>query len=268
MKTTETRLEEIRREGYDLDFSETFNTAFEVYKRTALIGGLAILVFFIVLIAIGFGIGVVMVGATATTKLFTDLRMENFSLVGQIIYIVSMCIIAGLSNPFSASLIKMCEKADMGDDVSVGDAFICYKAPYFAPLFVEAILVSAVTVTISQIINGLFPFNIAMSLVGTLISLLISFFMLMAAPLIIFGKLNAIEAIKGSIVVVGKSPWVILGLVIVGGMLSLVGLIGLCIGIVFTAPFMSSTYYAIYKNSVGVDDGSEIDEIGTQEYDY
>jgi len=71
------------------------------------------------------------------------------------------------------------------------------------------------------------------------------------APLIIFGKLTAIEAINASILTVSKQPLLILALAIVGYIATMVGFIGCCIGIFFTIPFMYSLYYALYAEIIG-----------------
>jgi uncharacterized membrane protein len=94
---------------------------------------------------------------------------------------------------------------------------------------------------------------------GTIITYFISFITILSVPLIIFGDLKAIEAIKYSILIVFKQPIVILGLVIVAIIASLVGFLGCCIGVFFTLPFVYSTNYAIYFEIVGIDSTQEIE---------
>ena len=76
-------------------------------------------------------------------------------------------------------------------------------------------------------------------------------------PLIIFGKLKAVEALEASILIVSKQPLILLGLIVIGSIGTLVGLIGCCIGIVFTLPFFNSLYYAIYSEIIGFDPENE-----------
>ena len=45
-RSTQNRIEEIKKNGYILDFAKVFNHAFENYKKIALYGGLVIFVFF------------------------------------------------------------------------------------------------------------------------------------------------------------------------------------------------------------------------------
>jgi hypothetical protein len=266
MKTTEQKIEEIKANGYDLDFGAVFNDAFETYKKSALMTGLATLVFGIVLTALGIGVMVAMGGVMAYADFMTGMQTNGMSATATIVYCLSMCIIAGITNPFSAGIIKMANQADRDEDLSVGDAFQCYKPPYFAPLFVEALLVSAFSVGVTTLLQRAFPMDSWVSFVSMLISALISFGTMMAVPLIIFGNQKPVEAIRGSFIIVFKKPFLLLALVIVAYLLACVGILAFCIGVLFTIPFITSMYYTIYKHSVGVDDKSEIDEIGSSEY--
>ena len=98
-----------------------------------------------------------------------------------------------------------------------------------------------------------------MPIIEVVVSVTIGLFTILMIPLIIFGKLKAVEAIQASILVVSKQPIVILGLLVIGVIASLVGLIGCCIGIVFTIPFMYSLYYVIYSEIIGFDPENEIE---------
>ena len=82
-------------------------------------------------------------------------------------------------------------------------------------------------------------------------------FTFLVIPLIIFGNLKVAEAIKGSIIIVSKQFFILLGLIIVAVIMAILGLIGFCIGIFFTIPFIYSMYYTIYKDSIGFDEEAE-----------
>lgn len=266
MKNIYDRLDEIRHDGYDLDFGSVFNDAFEIYKRTALMSGLAMLLFAIVVFALvlgGFGI---VAAAGGDMSFMADFSQGQMSVVGRLIYMGVMCVLAALSAPFSASLIRMAHLADKGEDVSFSNAFDCFKAPYFMPLFLEALIVSFFTVFISTAIQIAFPLNIIMGLLGSVINIVISVLMVMAVPLIVFGNLKPIEAIQNSAMVVSKSPLIIIGLLIVSGILACVGVIAFCLGVFFTVPIVFATYYAIYKHSVGVEQREEFEDIGATEF--
>ena len=88
-------------------------------------------------------------------------------------------------------------------------------------------------------------------MLGLAISLIISFLTFLSIPLIVFGNLNAIDAIKGSIIIVSKQPLTLVGLLIVSTLFCMIGLIAVCIGIFFTMPFIYSMYYCIYDAIIG-----------------
>jgi uncharacterized membrane protein len=91
----------------------------------------------------------------------------------------------------------------------------------------------------------------------------VSFLTILTLPLIIFGNLKAIDAIQSSFTIVLKQPVTLILLVLVAYIGSFVGLIGCCIGIFFTIPFIYSTQYAVYCAIVGIDSKTELEEIGS-----
>ncbi|MGZ9736766.1 hypothetical protein [Flavobacterium sp. GNP002] len=256
IKTTQDRIEEIRKNGYALDFGNVFNHAFENYKKIALYGGLIFFVFAILMslfaIVILFSI---FDAETVLEKLKPEnLQPENLSLDSMLIFSGVSLLITCLLSPFSAGLIKMAYCAERDDEFHVSTMFEYYKAPFFKELFIATFLITIVNSILSGIIN-----YIQMPIIEVVVSVTIGLFTILMIPLIIFGKLKAVEAIQASILVVSKQPIVILGLLVIGVIASLVGLIGCCIGIVFTIPFMYSLYYVIYSEIIGFDPENEIE---------
>lgn len=144
--------------------------------------------------------------------------------------------------------------AERDDEFHLSTMFEYYKAPFFKELFIATFLITIVNSVLSGIIN-----YIQIPIIEVVVSVTIGLFTILMIPLIIFGKLKAVEAIQASILVVSKEPIVILGLLVIGVIASLVGLIGCCIGIVFTIPFMYSLYYALYSEIIGFDPENEIE---------
>nr|WP_315211382.1 hypothetical protein [uncultured Flavobacterium sp.] len=256
IKTTQERIEEIKKNGYTLDFGNVFNHAFENYKKIALYGGLIFFVFAILMslfaIVILFSI---FDAETVLEKLKPEnLQPENLSLDSMLIFSGVSLLITCLLSPFSAGLIKMAYCAERDDEFHVSTMFEYYKAPFFKELFIATFLITIVNSVLSGIIN-----YIQIPIIEVVVSVTIGLFTILMIPLIIFGKLKAVEAIQASILVVSKQPIVILGLLVIGVIASLVGLIGCCIGIVFTIPFMYSLYYALYSEIIGFDPENEIE---------
>lgn len=264
MKNITSRLEEIRREGYSLDFSATFSSAFEIYKRMALMAGVAILLVSILVVAIGFGsIGLVL-GASAFTESIADFKPTELPALYLFGYIVGGSLLSALMVPFTAGLIQMAYDAKHQGDVALGTAFMHYRSEYFGALFVAGLIVNVVTMGLTLGVE--FLNSPLASLFATLITLIISLFLILYIPLIIFGRLPAVESLLTSISLVARSPLMIAVLVIVAALFSLVGLLALCIGILFTIPISYAMYFAIYDEIVGADPESEIDEIGRADF--
>lgn len=263
MKTTQQRISEIKSEGYDMDFNNTFTTAFDTYKQIALQGGLAYMLFVIVIIAVVFTIVILSVGLTDFGREMTGFRPDNLSIVNQAFYILGFSVISGLGYPFGAGLIKMAYAADVNEDFSVGTAFSYYKSAKFLDIFICGFLISILV----MIINTGLTMAIGTTwgpFVALLPNIIMGWFTVLSLPLIFIGDLKPVDAILVSFAVVAKKPFLVVALLIIAYILACVGFIGLCIGIFFTLPFTSATFYSIYKHSVGVDDNSEMDEIGIE----
>lgn len=256
-KTTQYRIEEIKKNGYTLNFETVFNHAFENYKKIALYGGLIIFVFFILFSVVAAGILMAIFGGAVVLEF---LKPENFeaddlSLNFLLIMSAISVIVTALVSPLTAGLIKMAYCAERDEEFHVATMFQYYKAPYFKELFTATFLISILTSVLSSVINyAQIPF------INAIVSITVTLFTLLMIPLIIFGNLKAIEAIKSSVLIVSKQPLVLLGLLVVGIITTMVGFIGCCIGIVFTIPFIYSLYYAIYSEIIGFENEDEFEE--------
>ncbi|WP_338648225.1 hypothetical protein V5J73_05730 [Flavobacterium sp. KS-LB2] len=253
-KTVQNRIEEIKKNGYTLDFGNVFNLAFENYKKIALYGGLLLFVFFCLLAIAVFGLIVTVFDPQAALKFLKpeNITPEALGLNTLLIITGISVLITSLLSPFTAGLIKMPYCAERDEEFHVSTMFEFFKAPYFKELFLATFLVSMLGSVLSTLIN-----YIQIPILGFVATVTLSLFTILMIPLIIFGNLKAIEAIEASILIVSKQPLVLLGLLVVGSIAAMVGFIGCCIGIFFTLPFIYSLYYAIYNEIIGFDSENE-----------
>lgn len=243
--STHQRLETIKTSGYELDFSETFGDAFNVYKKIALTAGGALLVAIIVIAALVLGLiaitaGIAFVGDLANTNL------EDVSFMYIAGYFIIISVASAAMVPFLAGIIQMAYDVDHGREVEFSTAFKFYSHPAFKDLFLSGLVLAAISAVFSigfQVLH--------LQVIGLLLSSIVTFLTILTVPLIIFGKLNFSDAILGSVAVVAKSPLIILGLLLVSILFAMAGFIALCIGYLFTAPIVYAMYYSIYKKSVG-----------------
>lgn len=254
MKTTLERIEEIKTNGYPLDFGNVFEHAFQNYKKIALYAGLILFVFSIlfgVVLAIGLFsmVDFDSIGKSMKPEMFEP---QNFSLSFLIIYISCVIVLTTLLSPFTAGFLKMADCGEKGNAFNVSTIFSYYKAPFFKEIIIATFIITLIT-SGSSILLDYFGHKY----IGLLITLPVTFLTFMTIPLIVFGKLNAFDAIKSSAIIVLKQPFILLALLIVAFISSMVGFIGCCIGVIFTIPFMYSIHYCIYDAIIGIEPENE-----------
>jgi hypothetical protein len=246
MPTTKETLDNIRANGYDIDFGTVFNNAFENYKKIALNAGLAVLLMSI-LICVGIGLlAVSVIGVAISTETLEQFKVENMSILWLIAYVFCVIIFGALMSPINAGLIKMAQCASEGKEFSVGTAFEYYQSNYFKEIVIATVVITFFSSVLSTGLQW-----VGFQWFGIVMSLLISVLTFLTIPLIIFGDLKAMEAIEGSILIVSKQFLILFALLIVAGIFSFLGLFGFCIGIFFTIPFIYAMYYAIYREVIG-----------------
>lgn len=264
MKSTLAQIEDIKKNGYSLDFATVFNHAFENYKKIALYSGLIILVFSILAAMAFMGIMVAYFGAGSITKDFLlDLENQHFTAIQLVIQTVAVSAIAGITAPFGAGFLKMADCADKDIEFNVSTIFSYYKAPYFGQVFIAAFVPALVGTALANFID-----SFEVLYIGNVISFMVSYFMYLSIPLVVFGNLNAIDAIKSSFIVVTKNPINIFAFFIIGFIGSLIGIFACCVGIIFTVVFNSSMIYATYFGIFGINEEEDsIDSIGRSNVD-
>lgn len=259
MKSTLDQIEDIKKDGYSIDFSTVFNYAVENYKKIALYSGLIILVFSVVAGAVVMGLAVTFYGLQSISENFLEnFKIQNLSYVEQIATAASIAAVTALFAPLGAGFLKMADCADKDETFNVSTIFTYYKAPYFLQLFSVAFIIGIVTNGISY-----FTETVGFGYLGTVVSLFVNFFTFFTIPLIIFGNLKAIDAIKSSLVLVSKNPVTIFCLFLIGYIGSLVGLVGCCVGVIFTLVFNTCVTYATYFSIFNEEEKQDsIDSIG------
>jgi MFS family permease len=263
MNSTLNQIEQIKKYGYTLDFSNVFNHAFENYKKIALYAGLILLILFIVFCFIGGLSFVLYYGAENLNKdFFESFKDQQPSTTNLIIYTGAATLMSALFSPFAAGFLKMADSADKDEAFNVSTIFTYYRPHYFSHIFLATLLIGLTTGLISVLFNFL-----GIIIIDTVLSVVISLFTSLTIPLIIFGGLQVSDAIKSSIIIVSKQPFIIVLLFIVAGIASMVGFIGCCIGVVFTIPFTYSITYAIYSAILNTDQPDSIDSIGQSDFE-
>ena len=266
MNPTLEKLHDIENNGYQIDFGNVFNHAFDNYKKIALYAGLVLFIFafiFFVLFFMSFGLYITSLNIESVNNQLIENLEHHKNLDGPMVSMVlSILVLSLVLTPFSAGFYKMSERADKDLEFKFSSMFAYYKSPYFFRIILASILNAIISMLITTMILSLLTmaninqFGIIL-LSNYLTSFLVYLFTFLTIPLVIFGNLNAIDAIKHSILIVSKQPFVLAGLLITSIIGALVGFMGCCIGLIFTLPFLYSMNYAIYNAIIGVDDTIE-----------
>ncbi len=251
------RIDEIKKNGYTISFEEVFENTIENYKKIAIYAGLMLLVFIFIFCVITVG---VLVSFFDIESIISNLKLmgthpEALPKDFMIGYYLSIFIITCLLSPFGAGFLKMAHCGENDEEFHVATIFGYYKSPYFINIFSSTFILTTIGTGLT-----IFFENIGFQIFGAIFSLLINFLTFLTIPLIVFGGLNGVESIKSSVIIVLKNPMILLGLLLVGSILSIVGIIALIIGVFFTIPLLYSLYYSIYKSIVGFDYPDKIEE--------
>jgi hypothetical protein len=257
MNLLKERLQDIEKNGYQLDFGNVFNHAFENYKKIALYAGLVLFVFTILFGILAIGTLISFFGIAVVTENLNpeNFKPENFSGSSLLIFSGTILLLSCLITPFQAGFLKMADCGDKDEEFHISTLFSYYQLPYLKEIIVSTFLISSISFLQAIVLTQL-----KLDLLGNFISNFISFLTILTIPLIIFGDLKAIDAIKYSILIVLKQPIVLLGLMLVAIIGAMVGFMGCCIGVFFTLPFIYSMNYAIYSAIVGIDSQDKIEE--------
>jgi len=267
MKPTIAKIEEIKKHGYRLDFGEVLEQTFANYKKIVLITGAVLLLLFFMFFVVVFTLSLAFAGIGAYTQTLVDYSPNATTSTAIIINLLITVLAAALIAPLTAGLLKIAHLAYENKEFNFSTAFDHYKSKYVKDIVTGTLIISFTSQGITTIFNLLTSyddsFEILFNIIAVSIGLLISLLTYLMIPLVIFGNLNATEAIKASIVLVLKKFWIILFLLIVCIICVLLGLAAICIGIIFTLPLLYSLQYSVYRNTVGIEEIDELDEIGT-----
>lgn len=244
---------------YDLDFGVVLEKSFQNYKKIVGIAGLGLLLSSVFIAIIFGGIFGSIYGFANFTETMTGFS-TNITMSTQIIIVIFGALFAGVFSPINAGFLQMAANANNNTDFGLSTLFSFFSSSDFKNLFISATLLS--------LLGGLINFGFeyaGVKYVGTIVSLIISFFTILTIPIIIFYKLDAVTAITSSLKLVLQSPIIIFGLAFVAFIFACLGIFGLCLGVFFTIPFWYSMNFIIYNEIVPAETVSFLDEIGSKQ---
>ena len=269
MKETLLRIEKIKQEGFYFGFGEIFDQTIQNYKKIVWIQGLVMLVVILLFTVVIGSVAGLAVGLGSLTEYVTDMQVNGVGTVALLVQLLVSIVGAGIAAPFTAGLLKMAHLAEQDKEFGFSTAFDYYKSTYLKELFLCGIYVAIVTsglATIVAILSESYDvLKLPLGIFNGIFSVVAPILTIFSIPLIVFGNLPAVEAIQGSIVASKQKFWIILLLFIVFIVCLFFSIFAFCIGIFFAIPLAYSLEYIMYKTAFGINEKSELDEIGFKE---
>ena len=246
-------LEEKINNAKDLDFSNLFDSVIELFKKVWLKG------FLTVLLVVAFAVVVNILFSLIGLAPKNNLAVNGFDFDGffsfyseTIIYSIPQTILVStITMAVVAAFYRICKQFVLGENV-VDDYFYFLKKEYFSKLLMLGIIHTGIAV-VAQFLFVI-PYIYA--------------YVPLAYFTIIFANnpdLSEGEIVKASFKL-GNKKWLItFGTMFVAGILGMLGIIGCGIGILFTISIIYLPVFFIYKEVIGFDDTSEIEQIGVRD---
>ncbi len=248
--STLTHLENKINHAKDLDFGDIISESIELFKKVWLKGFLVILFIMIAAGCLAFVFS--LLGLAPENNMLVDgINLESFTKFysSSALYSIPQTILVStLTIAFMAAFYRICKQMVSGGNES-DDYFYFFKKEYFSKVFMLG-LIHAGIATLAQLMFVI-PYIYVM------------------VPLsyvsIIFAnnpELSESDIVKASFKL-GNKKWLItFGTMFVAGILAMLGLLACVVGAFFTMSLVYLPVFLIYKEVIGFEENSEIDQIG------
>ena len=169
MNETKLDIENIGNRTRKLDFSDTFNLAFELYKKIAVNAGIIFLILGILFGVAIFGVVISLIGMPDFAEKMQNFNPINLSATNLIIYLALAVIGTAASHTINAGLAKMAHLAKRNEQFSIGTAFDYFNSPYLIDIFIASTLIFS----INFIQMALFTY-LNLNWIGTVLSVIVA----------------------------------------------------------------------------------------------
>lgn len=250
MNTIETLLGKIER-AKDLDFGSIFNNNIDLFKKvwlqgfiTMILTGILILPFYFIMYIPMLAIGILNPESFNSGE-DPNILMVIFFIIMLIVFFLAAAVV---STGMRAAFYRICNHKDAKNNES-DNYFFFFKRKYLKK-----------TISLGLSIAGIIFLSLLLFILPFIyVSIPVAYMMVIYAS---NPDLSVNEIIKAGFSL-GNKKWLFTFLlVIVSWFVSLLGLILCVVGIYFTQQFILLPFYEVYKQVVGFDEKSEIEQIG------
>ena len=241
------------------DFGKIIDESLATFKKTVWIMGIGMILLAIVAFVLySFVLGIIMgisslnefVEMSPTLQYDTTYLLANAALG---------IILAGLMAPITAGFYQINHLAKNNQDFGLGTLFEFYSGSHLKELATYGVLVALLTNVLTL---GLTYLDFPLLAVG--FQIVIGYLFIFGIPLIIFEDHNATEAISYSSKIALRNPISIILGFLFAVLIAILGIVAICIGIIFTIGYFYTIYYTIYANIIPTENTNPLDEIGLE----
>lgn len=244
-----------------LDFGNILNDSLALFKKSWLHGFLMQLIIFVIvlpfmlLLYVPFIMMIISQGEAGefNTNGMSDL-FAGFSVLYIIFFGIGIMIISTVQASLYMSFLRMLKKLDEGREVKTAELFYFIKGKYLGKIFL--LMLITILIAIPAILFFYLPF--------IYLIIPISFFSVVFA---FNPEWSVGEIISGGFELGNKKWFLSFGLLFCSYVLLLIAITLSCgLGSLFLTPFLYHPLYQIYKNTIGFDTQSELDQIGQTDF--
>lgn len=246
MQTERPKIDQINPNQKKLDIGDAINEAFEIYKKTAITSGTALMVLMSIIVFLGV-VGIsYFFRADELEEVMKNFNPDTLSANGLIIYFAVVILLTVFSSPFIAGLLKMAHDAANNLEVQFSSLYYYVNHNFFPDILLVTFFTTTVSIGLTYLSKLLIP-GIGGEILAIITSYAVSILTFIALPLVLFKELSFIEALQTSVKQISQNFFVVLLLIIVAGLFSIVGIFAFCIGVFFTLPLVYAMQYVIQK---------------------
>lgn len=241
----------------DLDFGTIISQSIELFKKSWLQGFLLqlfvmilVLPFFIVLYVPIIMLAVSQVESGNFDPDDMNGLFEGFSVLYLIVLFIGIFIIGVVQVALTSAFFRILKTLDQGGEVKTSDLFYFLKKQYVGKILV--LMLASILIAIPAVLFFYLPF--------IYVFVPMSFFLIVFS----FNPEWTVGDVVGNSFRIGNKKWLLtFGLFLISYMaITVLSFVSCGLGSLFLAPFLYHPIYFIYKETIGFDDVSELDQIG------
>lgn len=263
------QIDRIESEGYGLNLESLLSRTFNIYKKSFFQLSLVMLLYTFALVFTWFlmfefiyGVEFVeLIEMAQDDPSIVNGVMANIDLSRGLIYSAVLAVATAIVSPIFAGVNKLAYQIHNDRPFSIGDLFAYYKQPYFSNIFVFSLILAFVVQFLGVVLMQVIP-QLA-SIASIWIQIFLNVSLIFVIPLIVFGDMKWVEAMKASFKISFKNWFFLLFVLGIGLILSYLGILLCGVGIIFTYPFFYVLIFVIYDDVIGFEEEKDlISEIG------